>query len=779
MALAPGDRFGPYEIRGPLGAGGMGEVYLARDSRLGRDVALKLLPEARTADPVARRRLLDEARTIARLDHPNLCAIYEVGEHDGRVFLALQRIAGVTLEDRLARGALAEGDALAIAAQVAAGVAHAHAAGVLHRDLKPRNIMVTPEGRAIVLDFGIARAAQSGPEEATRTIAGQSSGTPSAMSPEQARGEPLDARTDVFSFGAMFYRMVSGRDPFARSSAAESIAAVLGLEPPPLQTASPELARIVDKCLAKDRALRYGSMSEVKVDLDRLARGAPAPRSRARRIFVGGLAVAAIGIALAFALRNRAPAPGGGGVRTLAVLPFRALTPGENYLGLGIADAVITRISQDADLVVRPTSSVRRYAATDVDAARAAKELKVDAVLEGSWQKEGDRLRLSANLVRAADQQSLWSETFEAKNADIFAIQERIAQTLADRLRGRLAERPPDAKEQGGTRDPRAYEAYTKGLFYFSERGYFPEDRRNSDVAIEQFAEAVRIDPGYALAHAQLAYARLWTALFIEHSPSLADSAEAGIAVAERLAPQLALVPFVRSQILFSKYRSFRLGDAIRQIRLAKRQGINLEESEVGGLYLHLGLDDEWRRLSDAAIARDPTNRRLRIVYVHAAYQQMLPELGRQLQKQLLGEDPDERYWSQVGDLERTARPVEAWAREHPDDPRAHIDLAELRSLQHRCAEADALIRRWEPRAPRDRAYHHLTYQVAQCYAECGNAKEAVRWLDETVKWGFPALPLFERDPRLAAVRKSPEYAAFMARFRPEWEQLRKELEAP
>src|SRR5262245_46850481 len=251
MALALGTSFGPYEIRGRLGSGGMGEVYLAYDSRLRREVALKLLPADVTQDASARQRLLAEARLGARLDHPHICAIYEVGEHEGRDYIAMQRIPGVTLHERLGGRLMPEGEALALALQIADAVSHAHANGVIHRDLKTRNVMITPDGRAVVLDFGIARA-EINDAAATRTATELVSGTPSAMSPEQARGLAVDARTDVFSFGAMLYAMLSGREPFGGQSMAETIAELLMKDPPPLATAAPgtsaELERIVHKC---------------------------------------------------------------------------------------------------------------------------------------------------------------------------------------------------------------------------------------------------------------------------------------------------------------------------------------------------------------------------------------------------------------------------------------------------------------------------------------------------------------------------------------------------
>ena len=789
MPLAAGTRLGPYEIVAPLGAGGMGEVHLARDTRLEREVALKLLPVDVHADSSARRRLLNEARLGARLEHPGICPVYEVGEDAGRAFIAMQRIPGRTLAAEIDAGAVRESRAIDLAIQIATAVAHAHEHGVIHRDLKPQNVMVTPEGRAIVLDFGLARGATFGDSDSALTVtaAGIITGTPTAMSPEQARGEPLDARSDVFSFGTLLHTMLSGREPFARPTSADTIAAILTVDPPPLTGASAEISRIVDKCLAKDRDLRYGSMREVLVDLERVRRGAsndtprpaaaaPAPARRPRpNLPIALAALVAIGVAAVLLTRGGSHAPTN--VRSLAVLPFRSLaTDGQqNFLGLGMADAVISRASQDSGLVVRPTSAVRRYVTADVDAARAGGELKVDAVLEGTWQQEGDRLRVTANLLRVADGVSLWSDRFEAESKGVFEIEDQISEQLVTKLRGRLANEAPHS--HGGTRNPEAYAAYTKGLFYLSERGFDKAHRGNSDNAIRLFQDAVALDPGYARAHAQLADAYAWSAIFIDLDSTFVSRAEHELAEAERLDPDLGLVHVVRGLLYFSSFKGWRIDDAIREFREAERLGEGGEQGEIGSLYMHLGLDAGWRKRMQRAIAEDPTNLRLKHEFINEAYFLDLPEEGRKLQKELLGQGPDLRYWFAVREVERAATGIETSAHDAPDDPYAQIDLAILEAARKHAARSDALIRRFEPRLARDRAYHHMTFECAQAYALGGDARRAVHWLEVTVDWGFPCYPVFQRDWCLDPIRKSPEFTAFMERLRPEWERYRAEFE--
>jgi tetratricopeptide (TPR) repeat protein len=293
------------------------------------------------------------------------------------------------------------------------------------------------------------------------------------------------------------------------------------------------------------------------------------------------------------------------------------------------------------------------------------------------------------------------------------------------------------------------------------------------------FQEAIRLDPGYALAHAQLAYAYVWTALFMDTDSTLIDRAESELDAAERIEPRLGFVPFVRSQMLYSRYRGWRIDEAIAQFRRAGKLDPALEDEGRADFAFHLGLEDEWRRFAERAVAQDPMNHRIRSTYVNDAYLLMRPELGRRLQKNLLGEEPDIRYWSETDDLTHTVPDAEQFARAHPEEASAQVDLAAVRVMQGRCREADSLARAFAPHLIRDRSYHHTTFELAQLYARCGDADTAVAWLEETVRWGFLCYPLFERDPWLDPVRKSPEFVAFMARVRPSWERARDALVAP
>jgi hypothetical protein len=356
----------------------------------------------------------------------------------------------------------------------------------------------------------------------------------------------------------------------------------------------------------------------------------------------------------------------------------------------------------------------------------------------------------------------------------LFAVQDRISDQLAERLRAKLETRP--SPTSGGTSNAAAYEAYSKGLYYFSERGFQPSQRANSDQAARLFAEAVRLDPAFARAHAQLAYAYVWTALFIEQDSTWIDRARAELTRAHPIDPKLAVLPLVRSQILFSRYGGWRIGEAIAQVREANALEPGIGVLEQADLAIHLGLEKPWQEGMERVLRQDPLNRRLRETYVHNAYLLVLPDLLRKLQKELLGEEPDARYWSEVNDVARTVPELEKAVRDFPEDPIAELDLAVGRAMQGRCREADSLIEANAPRLVRDRAYHHSTYQIAQVYARCGDARKAVAWLDVTVEWGNVALPVFERDPWLDPIRRSPDFVSFMKRVRPQWEEARAAL---
>lgn len=804
MSLEPGRRLGPYIITGSLGRGGMGDVFEARDSRLDRRVAIKTLRPDLLAEPGARRRFEREAKALSSLSHPNICTIFDVGYQDGVDFLVMELIDGETLASRLDRGPLDEATAVRYAAQMAEGLAEAHDRGVTHRDIKPQNVMITSRGQVKVLDFGLSKPTTAAAAEAATVSAmsdaGSIAGTAPYMSPEQVRGEPADPRSDVFSFGAVVYESLTGCAPFRAATAAEAMSAVLTKDPPPLSRAAPdatpEVQRIVRKCLEKDRNRRYQTIRDVATDLENLhaPSGGTLQQPGSASLLVGGaflsrrlsltaavLAVLTIIVVVSFHQWWFSPELTAPVVRTLAILPLKPLSSGvgENYLGLGIADGLITRLSGAPQFTVRPTSAIRRYADDEADALKTAAELQVDAVLDGSWQREAEQIRVSVNLLRAADGTSMWAERFDFPVSDVFLIQDRVADELASRLRLELDS--GNRAGLGGTRPATsnvdAYDAYLRGQFYLSIRGYSPDTRQTTDKAIDLLARAASLDPTYAEAHAKLGFAYAHAAVFFENAPALMEQAKRETDTADRLKPNLGQVHLNRALIWWSWYEGWRIVDSIRAYRRASDLDPALTDIELSAGYAHLGLVNEWRRAGERVIERDPTNRQARTTFVNDHFLMNLPEQGIAAQKRLLHQEADERYFlltRRVAD----ARPLlEARDAKYPDDPWTHADMALLRAIQGRHREAEARVARARDTIVKNRGYHHFTYQLAQVYGLAGNGEETARWLEETINWGFPGYPIFSTDPFLDPVRNSPRVREVLGNLKVTWDRYRAALQ--
>src|SRR2546425_2560082 len=822
--IDPGTKLGRYEIRSKIGEGGMGKVYLAEDTLLERKVAIKFLPERLVADEQARKRLVREARAAAKLDHPNICSIYEVGEDDGRSFIVMQHVEGETLDVRMKRKPLDLSESLSLASQVADALAEAHTHGIIHRDIKPSNIIITPRGQAKVMDFGLAKTAPAtgaieteAETKSLLTTPGMIIGTVPYMSPEQVRGEKVDARTDIFSFGVMLYEMLSGQQPFASESAAAAASAILTREPPPLaryvDECSEELQRILRKCLEKDRERRYQTMRDVALDLDSCRREHEAARETApqiervtggetrttaavevkrpsfllsRRALVAGagllVLLAAVALTYSLVFRRSAATARPSEIRSLAVLPLKSLDAGENYLGLGIADAVIRRISQTGELTVRPTSAVRRYLNEDTDALTAARQLSADAVLEGNVQRANDRLRVSVNLLRVSDGASLWADSFDMQMADIFTIQDTMSQQVASRLRLHLDPGQQARLTKRYTSNPIAYEFYVKGVYSFDQLrsgGYGEKAKPQAEAIIDLFKKAIEADPNYALAHAQLANVYTWTALFVEPTePVWVDRARAEINRAQALDQQLAETHIARSLLLWSAYEGWQIEAAIRELRLAQQLNPNVGYDLLASLYQHAGLEDLSARELQRALDIDPTSKSVKseIVGMSGIVRKYDEEFAAS--QKLLGESkPSAWYLMAKGRLDDAQKAIEELSAKEPDN----LELPQTKAIffalkgDFRSAEAEipSILKNHPIKGP---PYHHATYDIACVFALEGKSDEAVKWLKETAATGFPCYPLFERDAYLNRIRQAPEFIQFMAEMKAQNERYRHEF---
>jgi serine/threonine protein kinase len=722
-----------YRITAKLGSGGMGVVYEAEDTKLGRHVALKFLPAEMAKDVASLERFQREARAASALNHPGICTVYEIDQHEGQHFIAMELLEGETLGERVRRGPFELGPLLEVGTQIADALESAHAKGIVHRDLKPANIFVNARGQAKILDFGLAkieRARPAGGAEHSEaptavppnelTTAGSTMGTVSYMSPEQARGQVTDARTDLFSLGTVLYQMATGVLPFQGETSAVVFEAILNREPPPLSQANPalpaELNRILGKALEKDRGLRYQTATDLKTDLLRLKRDSDSGGRRAAE--------------LSGSRPGLAKAP----EKSIAVLYFENLSgvKEDEYLRDGVTEDIITELSKIKGLKILSRPTVLPYRDKSVTAAQVGQQLKAAFVLAGSIRRGGNRLRITAQLVDAPTDSLVWSERYDREMADVFEVQDEIARKIAEALRVQLSPQEQQALAARPTENLQAYDLYLRGKSYARRL-----TRQDLEFALQMFENAVSLDSRFALAHAAIANS---CALYNQHFDRAPQWIERAKAASQKASATGSDSPDIQVAEAWILYAEGKYGEAVARVR----QAIGRKADAEGAYYLlgralfAAGLYQEVVDLAEAAVAASGEDYNI-YVPIHNA----LGALGK---KEALRNAVLQRI--QVLEVHLRKFPEDARGRTLLATDYAHVqrvdDAAREASLAMALRANDAMV----------------MYNVACVFGQLGKKPETLDALRKARDAGWNDATWARRDPDLAIVHGDAEFDA-------------------
>jgi serine/threonine protein kinase/Tfp pilus assembly protein PilF len=768
MPLAAGSRLGSYEILALLGKGGMGEVWRARDVRLGRDVAIKVLPQGLAADSDRLARFEREAKSVAALNHPNIVTLYSIEESEGVRFLTMELVEGDALDQLVVPGGMPLGRLLDLGIPLADALSAAHQKGIVHRDLKPANVMVSRDGRVKVLDFGLAKVeadakglgATAAPTlDAPISGVGVVVGTVPYMAPEQLRGAPVDARTDLFSLGILLYELATGKRPFTGASAVEVSSAILRDPPEPPRAVRgdlpPDLDRIIERCLAKDPDRRVQTAKDVRNELEHLRRVVGPDAAPPRR-------------------ERRTPLPAASDAPSIAVLPFanRSAGPEDEYFSDGLADELISVLVKIRGLRVAARTSSASFKGKDATIADVGRALNVKSVLEGSVRKAGNRVRISVQLVKVENGDALWSETYDRTLDDIFAVQDDIAQSVVKELRTTLLGESPDSDDSGAAKAEVAAAAEGRGQNPEAHRlllegRFFLERMSNDGIArgVALLEQATALDPDYANAWAELARGYSQQGAF-GYVPVVEGYGRARKAV-ERA---LALVPDLPEALLvLAQVQGIHDWDLVaaesnyRKALAAAPANANVLEN-VGFFLARTGRPEEAEVLLKRALEQDPLS-----VRAWGSLLQLYRVTGRDDEamacaRKVLAMAPDRISTHHVLGylLAKHGRHEEALA-EVEAEPAPWAKLTGLAIVHYyagRKAEADAALARLIAENA-----HHSAFQIAAVCAMRGEVDESFRWIDHAIATRDAGAALIPSDPIFKRMHDDPRWPEVLRRL--------------
>ncbi len=750
MALTQGSKLGHYEILGPLGAGGMGEVYRARDTRLGRDVAVKLLPPALAADPDRLARLEREARAVAALNHPNIVVLHSIEEDGPLRFLTMELVEGETLDRRSASGHLALKEILDLALPLAEALAAAHERGVVHRDLKPGNVMVSRGGRVKVLDFGLAKQAESatsGPLDSrasTRlalTAAGEVVGTVPYMAPEQIRGEPVDPRTDLFALGVIVYELTTGQRPFAGATAADISSAILRDAPEPIRKRRADLpeafGRVIEKCLQKSVASRFQNAQEL-VEALRALRQSPPNGTTSDE-----------------------------GIHSLAVLPLENVShdPTQEYFADGMTEALISDLARLRNLRVISRTSAMKYKGAQKSLPEIARELNVDSIIEGSALLVGKRVRINVQLVSARRDEMLWSNRYDRDLENVLDLQSEVAEAVAKEIALRVT--PAEARRLARRKEvnPEAHLEFLRGQHIAA--GTSPQA---IELSLRHFQRAIELDPTFAPAWAGIADCHHTRAArgMAPPAEAIAQShaaATRALALDDSLADAYMVLGAIES-------REMNMAEAIQHLKkaLELNPGLASAHYTLGRIYYCIERHAEAQELMLEALSLDPLSMIIHTTVGDAYYYAREYEKSVDYYRRAIALDP--RFDGAHTDLARSLEALGLFDEAHAQYEEGRqlagtvagpsFGLAHLAASRGDVAESRRMLKELtEARSKRVVS----SWGIAALHASLGDVDEAFEWLEVAVKEGATGLVFLRVHPRLDPIRRDPRYTALVTRL--------------